>query len=349
MRVAGGWIHSRRFDLTFFIGPAVVALLLIAPALAGTELPELSPLGWLLLVLMVDVAHVWSSLFRVYLDPRERRRRPWLYFGTPLAVWLGGTIIYGTEPAWFWTGLAYIAVHHFVRQQIGFVALYRAAAGDRRPISRHLDHLAVYTGTLVPIAWWHVHLPRSIAWFMPGDFVGPWAADVMLVLWPLYWLVAAAWLAHLVRSTVQGTPIGWGRVLTMLATWTMWGVGIVVLDSDYAFTATNVLLHGIPYLALVWLAAQSGGVSRKLVGALPFLIVVMVCAVTEEWLWDATVWREHAMIFGDWTAVVSQADWVEVLFVPLLTVPQATHYVLDGFIWRMDGSNPGLKQRVLGS
>jgi hypothetical protein len=55
----------------------------------------------------------------------------------------------------------------------------------------------------------------------------------------------------------------------------------------------------------------------------------------EEGLWDGLVWREHGTVFG-WFAhlptVGSSAllRWV----VPLLALPQATHYVLDGFIWR---------------
>ena len=32
------------------------------------------------------------------------------------------------------------------------------------------------------------------------------------------------------------------------------------------------------------------------------------------------------------------------LVVPLLALPQATHYVLDAFLWRFDGSNPRLAE-----
>ena len=36
------------------------------------------------------------------------------------------------------------------------------------------------------------------------------------------------------------------------------------------------------------------------------------------------------------------------LVVPLLTVPQATHYVLDAWIWKFGGSNPGIKALLFG-
>jgi hypothetical protein len=41
--------------------------------------------------------------------------------------------------------------------------------------------------------------------------------------------------------------------------------------------------------------------------------------------------------------VISQPGWV-VAFVGVLAAPQATHYVLDGFIWKMNGSNPDLRR-----
>jgi hypothetical protein len=49
------------------------------------------------------------------------------------------------------------------------------------------------------------------------------------------------------------------------------------------------------------------------------------------------VWHERAWLFG--------AEWdtsaLKVVLVPLLALPQITHYVLDGFIWRRK-SNPSL-------
>lgn len=36
------------------------------------------------------------------------------------------------------------------------------------------------------------------------------------------------------------------------------------------------------------------------------------------------------------------------LLIPLLALPQATHYLLDAWLWRFDGSNPGLRERILG-
>lgn len=66
-----------------------------------------------------------------------------------------------------------------------------------------------------------------------------------------------------------------------------------------------------------------------------FLGVLGLLAYAEEGLWDGLVWREHASAFGWFQQLpaVENHVWLTLL-VPLLALPQATHYVLDGFIWR---------------
>jgi hypothetical protein len=41
-------------------------------------------------------------------------------------------------------------------------------------------------------------------------------------------------------------------------------------------------------------------------------------------------------------------DALLAVVVPALILPQATHYVLDAWIWRFDGSNPGLRRYLFG-
>jgi hypothetical protein len=57
----------------------------------------------------------------------------------------------------------------------------------------------------------------------------------------------------------------------------------------------------------------------------------------EELLWDRAVWHERPGWFGSGF----DPSAFEVWFVPLLAVPQLTHYVLDGFFWRRS-RNPNL-------
>ena len=81
-----------------------------------------------------------------------------------------GVALYSESETLFWRALAYLAVFHFVRQQYGWVALYRARVGERGRAGWWIDAAAVYMATLYPLVYWHAHLPRRFWWFLPGDF-----------------------------------------------------------------------------------------------------------------------------------------------------------------------------------
>jgi hypothetical protein len=356
-------IRSPAFDLTWFIAPAIVSLLSVLAALAGTwPLDDTPAWAFLLLVVGVDVAHVWASLYRVYLDPVERRRRPALYIGTPLAALGSSLLLVAVDPAVFWTALAYVAVYHFVKQQIGFVALYRVAAGERDPWIRRLDELVIAVGTLVPVVDWHAHV-RHFAWFVPGDFVTGVPAWLPTLLWPVYGLVGALWLAsrlvaYLRPAAARGARRNPGKDLTVLATWATWFVGIVALDSDFSFTVTNVLLHGVPYMALTWHTCErlpeAERPNRPVVAfvgryAAAFVALLVLIAYVEEWLWDGLVWHDNPELFAfasEWLPTSRMSAAIATAF---LAAPQLTHYLLDGYIWRLDGTNPGLRERLFGA
>src|SRR5262245_15434107 len=131
-----------------------------------------------------------------------------------------------------------------------------------------------------------------------------------------------------------------------------WYVGIVLLNSDYAFTVTNVLVHGIPYLAFVWVYGRARLArtqeARARVFRPPFwplyLLPLLAAAWAEEWLWDRLVWHDQAVLFPG--PAWNLPRLALALVVPLLALPQATHYVLDAWIWRVRPQNPGLRDHL---
>lgn len=344
MATGSRWLFSARTDLVVFLGSAVVALGLfaLAPAVTSSETPGWAWIGG---VLLVDVAHVWSTAFVVYLDPTERARRPALYIFVPLIGWLVGVALYAHGEATFWRVLAYLAVFHFVRQQYGWVRMYRGRAGERDRAGAWLDGATVYAATLYPLLWWHAHLPRDFAWFRDGDFAGGvpvWLADAAGIVY----LALLALYATRAVLAARLAPVNWGKHIVVATTAACWYLGIVVADGDYTFTITNVLIHGVPYLALVYVYARRVGHQRADLGArllrrglVVFLATVWALAYLEELVWDRAVWNERPWLFGGGTSL---DDW-HLWLVPLLAVPQLTHYVLDAFLWRR-ASNPRLAE-----
>ena len=348
----GRWLVSRDWDLAVFGGSALVSLVLLAWGAATGALAEATPAwAWVLTVVLVDVAHVWATAYRVYADPEELRRRPGLYYGVPLAVYAAGVLLYSTSPGLFWRTLAYVAVFHFVRQQYGWVALYRRRLGEHSTLDRVLDDAAIYSATLYPVLYWHANLPREFEWFIAGDFIPGLPREAASALLPVHLGIMAAYAARQLWLLSNRRPVSPGKNVVVAITWAAWFGGIVLLDSDYAFTVTNVLVHGIPYLALVWVYGRNRYASASLPVSRAFrpqawalyLAPLVALAWLEEWGWDRFLWHERPGLFPG--AAMSPGPEALALIVPLLALPQATHYVLDGWIWRARG-NPRLGERL---
>jgi hypothetical protein len=337
------WIHSAGVDSTFILLPALVAtaaaLLIVGNGHGDAQVTLLS---WALLVIGIDVAHVYSTLYRTYLDPVERRELSGWLIATPLGAWVLGVLLYSVSSAAFWTVLAYTAVFHFVRQQYGFLMLYSRAERDLPAWCRYLDRATIYGATLFPLLYWHTHLPRPFAWFVDGDFIAlPRVA--WDVLSPLYAALIVAYVAKETWQAIAHRRINIPRNAIVLGTAVSWYVGIVVAAGDLVFTLTNVVAHGIPYVALTWIYARRRDQRSARSGSLfaPALIPVaiamlVVLAFVEEGLWDGLVWREHLALFPGFEFLPHVEGLTPLsLLVPLLAVPQVTHYVLDGVIWRL--------------
>lgn len=340
------WLFGARVDLAVFGGSALVSLLLLAlGAQLGILDGDAPPWLWLAGVVLVDVAHVWTTTLRVYLDKREVQRRPQLYFGVPIACYALGLFAHAVSSRVFWTLLAYTAVFHFVRQQWGWVALFHRRNPDTSRADRALDSAAVYAATLYPLAYWHAHLPRRFHWLIEGDFliIPSLAPAVIAWLAPAYFALLALYCTRQAQLWTRGQLLP-GKVLIVLSTFACWYAGIVALNSDYAFTATNVLIHGVPYFALTYrygrMRAKDADPAPALsavlkLGAAGVVALFGAVALGEELLWDRFVWGDHPL-----------GRLALVFVVPLLALPQATHYALDGFVWKRSGMAPAVAPRM---
>ncbi|MEO8358580.1 MAG: hypothetical protein ABI672_01010 [Vicinamibacteria bacterium] len=351
--VSSPWLFSKAFDLALFGGSLALSLglLLIGSALGLLD-GDAPTWVWVVGVLGVDVAHVWSTGWRVLWDTEERHARSGQLVGVALSAYVVLVVCHSISKGLFWTVLAYVAVFHFIRQQRGFVALYARKSGPSLPWERSLDGLAVYAATLWPVIYWHAHLPRRFSWLIEGDFVRGMPAVLASVSFPFYVMVGLAYVAKEAWRWKSDLQVSAGKNLVMLSTWLMWGIGLVVLNSDYAFTVTNIFIHGIPYLGLIWAYGRHRARTTSVptwqpfsaTGLPIFLGVVVLLAWIEEWGWDRWVWHEQSSLFPG-PAFVLPAEALS-LIVPLLALPQATHYILDGFIWKSGPDNRGVVEAL---
>ncbi|MBX2842371.1 MAG: hypothetical protein KTR26_11415 [Flammeovirgaceae bacterium] len=358
------WIFSRKIDLSLLFLPVWLTWV-VCFSLSESVLEAKVPLWvWVVFILGIDVGHVWSTIFRTYFDKEEFKNHKSLLIFSPIIAFTIFFLIASFSQVWFWRIMAYLALYHFIKQQFGFLALYKAKAGDFTKKLIFKDKWVIYFSMVYPVLYWHFSGNRAFSWFVEGDFLsinsGLAFETVTVITNVLYWITLLGWLIEeVINSQRQGREILKGKILWMLTTAFNWYLGIVYFNSDLAFTLTNVIAHGIPYLTLIFfyvekkktLSQNKYKVGKATVIAHIFLmmVVILLLAMGEEYFWDMLLYRERSAFFE---AIIpypireQRLFWMQAFCLALLSVPQVAHYIIDGFIWKGNRKNPYL-QKVL--
>lgn len=350
------WIRNKSFDLTWIIGPHFYAVLAAIMAYPWAKDISVMPVWvWFLLVLCIDVAHVYSTVFRVYLDKNERKNFSTHVWLIPMIVWLLGVMLYSISSILFWRCLAYLAVFHFIRQQYGFFRIYSGGQIFTSVVKTVFNQYAIYPVTLIPVLIWHCSGPKEFNWFIDKDFIYYPSEVLVTVLSGVLVFFVFGYLLSEAQVTVQNKKINWPKNGIYMGTLLIWYLGIVYFNNDIIFTITNVIAHGVPYLALIWVYKgrnhqnyQSSFFKRP--SFFIFIGSLIVLAYLEEFLWASLVWKEHLSVFFlNRSQVFDTNPLLLSYIVPLLAVPQGTHYILDAFIWKIRDSRHNQWTSLLGA
>lgn len=331
------WIHNAKTDWWLILSPPFLILLIIF--LFQKQIQELessySFYTWLFLIVFVDVAHVYSTLFKTYLVKGQVQKRKLLYWGIPILSWLLGIALFQFGNLTFWSVLALVAVFHFIRQQYGFMRIYARFEPDNW--SKRIDEVAVYAATIYPMLFWF-KTPRAFTWFVSNEFSGfKKLPDYTGFITVLYVVILIIWISKTVFDAVKTRKLNIPKISLITGTYLSWYLGIVYFNDDLIFTFLNVISHGIPYIALIYIREikqkDNEQLNRLLIfksvtGIFLFVGVILAFAFFEEFLWETLVWKEH------FSLNFTISETILPFLIPLLAVPQLTHYLLDGFIWR---------------
>jgi hypothetical protein len=341
------WLNTAWSDVIFIISPAFFSLLLVLLFPSQFQNATGIPLAyWVFLIVFIDVAHVYSTLYRTYFNPGNFKKQYTLLISIPISCYVVGVILYRFDALWFWRILAYLAVYHFIRQQYGFMRLYSRNENSTRLFAT-IDKIAIYTATLYPLLFWHLNSGRNFNWFVEGDFF-TFKNDLLLRYSAMmYVFIIAVYSIKEFLLAISKKWVNIPRNMIIIGTFLSWYFGIVYFNGDIAFTTLNVISHGIPYMALIWFferkKAGDNALKHKIIdlcfgkfGIFYFLLILILFAYLEEGLWDGLVWKEHQSAFKPFSILpqITNSKLLSLL-IPLLALPQATHYVLDGFIWKV--------------
>ena len=218
------WIISKRQDLIWFIGSAVISYLALGLMTLGVGV-ALIQFIWFF---GVDGPHVQSTITRTYFDKAERARLGWfLWIPVPLLL-LGPLIVFAGFGSFFFLFAVCWQQFHIVKQHFGFMMLYKGKNKDRTDFL--LDRWLLLSSLLIPLGMFVLRTRPVIIQTVP---LAAWLPTVAI---SLYAILAAGWLLRQVQKLRAGLPMNWpklallgdyhpvamDRTVVCIALWSQW-------------------------------------------------------------------------------------------------------------------------------
>jgi hypothetical protein len=275
------WIISRRQDLIWFIGSALISYFALGLMAVGVGV-ALIQFIWFF---GIDGPHVQSTITRTYFDKAERARLGW-YLWIPVPLLLLG-------PAMVWAGLASLfflfAVcwqqFHIVKQHFGFMMLYKAKNQDRDRSDFLLDRWLLLSSLLIPLGMFVLRTQPGIIGRVPALAWLPYVAI------GLYAILAAVWLRRQVEKLRARRPMNLPKLgLLGIVIPLQW---LALLNASHYGPAGIIragvalgLFHSFQYHRLMWFhnrnrytepgALQRHGLAARLVSNFGVYIAIAI-------------------------------------------------------------------------
>ena len=318
---SSGWIISRREDLLWFIGPALVSYLALALMAAGFPFTPIY-LTWFILV---DGPHVMATITRTYMDKRERTARRWLLWSIVPLMLIGPAAVWAGQASWFFLFAVCWQHYHIAKQHIGFVMLWKAKNKERDPLDLKLDRWFLLASTVLPLAY-----------FVAETRLGWWAGrkTCFAMVGAAYGAFAIVFVARQIDKVRRGLLLNPPKLMLMAVLVPLQWLAFFYAarfgpDGILRAGITLGLFHSFQYHRLLWFhnqnrystpeAQERFGMAAIMAKSLGNYLVVAISLhfflnVLPQAYFPAVVWLQAA-IWG----------------MPF------THYLLDSKIWRVRG------------
>ena len=314
------WIISRKDDLIWFIGSALIGYLALGLMAAGFPI-QLIYLVW---VLGVDGPHVIGTVTRTYFDRNERIKLGWWLWVIIPFIAVGPAMVALGQGSLFFLFAVCWQHYHIAKQHIGLIMLWKAKNKERDAWEREMDKRFLLASTTLPLALFVVQT-RLPAWPV---LQGLEAAAVVAYLG-----FASYYVYYQIRKFQAKQPLNIPKLLLLgVLTPLQW----LAFYSAAKLGANGILLagislglfHSLQYHRLLWFhnrnRYQVPDADRKF-GAAAYFAKNWVSYIVAAIVLHFVLTQLPQLLFPG--ALIGAAIWGFAF----------THYVLDARIWHVRG------------
>ncbi|MDQ7008714.1 MAG: hypothetical protein Q9M94_00280, partial [Candidatus Gracilibacteria bacterium] len=317
-------LNNNKNDKIFIFLPFLIififyiALIFIFPELKNNN--NTFSITFLFLALIVfDVPHVWSTLYKTYLDKEIVENNKQMLFLVPFLSFIIISIIVFSDLSLFllfWL-LAFFAVYHFIKQQLGVVMLYsskevKVREKEENIFYKKLDYYLIWLITGMPIIYWFSNLDtRKYSWFTDYEFVKL-PNELFPTLWFLFIIYILYYIFIQIKRIKFNHDINYYKYLYLIGTFIVWFTGIVWTNNMLIFGFGNMFLHGWNFIGIVYISTlnkiedeknKNYKIMEKIIkkGYLFFIIPLIIIGIIEQFGWSLMTFSDkdiYSMVVG---------------------------------------------------
>lgn len=321
------WIVSAKWDLCFFSGSVLLTYLYYAVYKLFLFLPEehflhryAALIATLAFYALFDHPHIFQTFSRTHADTSEFQRRPFMYtYGLMILIFSGFLIKYFHVEDTFEIFLNVYGIWHILRQNSGFLKLYKKKAEEISRIDVYFDNGLLYGTVLIFLAIRVFDHSRT-----PLDWMPYWEADLR----PFYGILVLGLILYTLRQLylIKEKKLSYPKIIFLTAIVSTYYFVYVVSDPPFGLLiALETIYHDVQYQGWI-LNYQMHRFEKN---------------IWKTWLARSLI---YGLVFGTLLTLSLRYDGIQWFLIPFLMMV-LFHYFIDGRIWRFS-KNKELKAVV---
>lgn len=298
-------------DIILLYLPGVLAIILSHTLLNE---PSTALLVSLIAVAVLDAGHVYTTIWRTYLQANERSRT-YVYLLMPIGFFV--LFFSWVHFKWVYLGafVTYVTAFHNIRQLLGISRWYQKL---NKQWSRISD-IFLYLSCVFPFLIFHFrsNIPNPQQYVQSELFLYP-HPQIHQILLGIYGFLILVWVGFEAYRLFKYKDLT--RTLSVFFAGVFYGFALIKGQTLAQILFPLIVSHGVSYLALMDFSMRR---INPLIykGVLPIILLV----ITTAFFGGFKYWLEKVLLPGQ--------PW-QAFFIAVILTPLFCHYAIDGFLWK---------------
>jgi hypothetical protein len=314
------WIlDSKIKDLLLIIFPGLITYLAFI-LLNVSNFSTGSSLLALMVLIIIDTGHVYTTAWRTYFNKEEVLRTP-LYKYVPIVIFgLFFTWHFAKIP-YIWNFVFYATIFHYIRQSYGILKWYEKLNNS----FHHFTGKVIYLSSIIPFAAMHFSENFNPQYYSDGDFF----LYPSPHLFNLCVLLQALLFVYWIYNEFKIKKIELNRILFILGNALMYSTAFLGLLKPQLLLASFVMAHGLPYIYLmvVSLKKTQPRFNWSFTRLSTFMLVFALIFGAGEYFFEDLLLQVDNLY-------IENRDWAMSTLIALYLIPLFAHFTFDAIIWK---------------